>query len=69
MYVDGDFLLLRYICHRESFREDIIEKFIFCKTEANGIEYIINNCINFKKVRKELRVKLNKLDSNTKNKT
>ena len=68
MYVDGDFLLLRYMCHRGVFREDIIEKCVFCKTEDNGIEHATNNCIKFKKVREELIDKLNKLDAK-KNKT
>ena len=55
--------------HRGAFREDIIKKCIFCKTEDNGIEHVTNNCIKFKKVREELINKLNKLDANTKNKT
>ena len=57
------------MCHRGAFREDIIKKCVFCKTEDNGIEYVTNNCIKFKKVREELIDKLNKLDANTKNKT
>ena len=68
-YVVGDFLLLRYMCHRGAFWEDIIKKCVFCKTEDNGIEHVTNNCIKFKKVREELIDKLNKLDANTKNKT
>ena len=64
-----NFLLLKYMCHRGAFREDIIEKCVFCKTEDNGIEHVTNNCIKFKKVREELIDKLNKLDANTKNKT
>ena len=55
--------------HRGAFREDIIKKCVFCKTEYNGIEHVTNNCIKFKKVREELINKLNKLDANTKNKT
>ena len=65
-YVDGDFLLLRY--HRGAFREDIIEKCVFCKTEDNGIEHVTNNCVDFKKIREELIDKFNKLEANTKNK-
>jgi len=57
------------MCHRGAFREDIIKKCVFCKTEDNGIEHVTNNCIKFKKVREELIDKLNKLDANTKNKT
>ena len=53
-YVDGDFLLLRYMCHRGAFREDINEKCLFCKTEDNGIEHVTNKCIKFKKAREEI---------------
>ena len=68
-YVDGDFLLLRFMCHRGAFREDINKKCVFCKTEDNGIEHVTNNCIKFKKEREEIIKKLNNLDANTKNKT
>ena len=68
-YVDGDFIFLRYMYHRGAFIEDIVEKIVFCKTEDNGIEHVINNYIKFKKVRVELIDKLIKLDNNTKNKT
>ena len=44
-YVDEDFLLLRYMCHREAFRNDINEKCVLCKTEGNGIEHVTNNWI------------------------
>ena len=37
------------------------------QTEDNGIEYVTNNCIKFKKVREELIEKFNKLDTNTRN--
>ena len=68
-YVDGDFLLLRYMCHRGAFRKDINEKCVLCETEDNGIEHVTNNCIKFKKAREEIIKKLNNLDANTKNKT
>ena len=68
-YVDGDSWLLRYISHRGAFWEDIIEKCVFCKTEENEIGHVTNNYIKFKKERKELIDKLNKLDTYTKNKT
>ena len=55
--------------HRGAFREDIIEKCVFCKIEDNGIEHVRNNIIKFKKVGEELVDNLNKLDANTKNKT
>ena len=57
------------MCHRWAFRKDINEKCIFCETEDNGIEHIINNCIKFKKTREEVIKKFNNLDANTKNKT
>ena len=57
------------MCHRGAFREDIIEKCVFCKTENNWIEHDTINCIKFKKVREELIDKLNKLNANTKNET
>ena len=57
------------MCHRGAFRNDINEKCVLCKTEDNGIEYITNNCIKFKKEREEIINKLNNLDVNTKNKT
>ena len=57
------------MCHRGAFREDIIKKCVYSKTEDNEIEHVINNYIKFKKVREELMHKLNKLDGNTKNKT
>ena len=60
-------ILLRYICHRWAFSEDIIEKCVICKIEDNGIKHVTNNCIKFKKVREELIDKLNKLYGNTKN--
>ena len=68
-YVDGDFLLLRFMCHRGAFREDINKKCVLCKTEDNGIEHVTNNCIKFKKEREEIIKKLNDLDAGTKNKT
>ena len=68
-YVDGDFLLLRFMCHRGAFREDINEKCLLCETEDNGIEHVINNCKKLEKERNELITELNKLDAETKNKT
>jgi len=56
------------MCHRGAFRENIIKKCVFCKTDDNEIEHAANNCIKFKKVREELIDKLNNLDANTKNK-
>ena len=30
-YVDGDFLLLKFMCHRGAFRKDINEKCLLCE--------------------------------------
>ena len=68
-YIDGDFLLLRFMCHRGAFREDINKKCLLCEKEDNGIEHVINNCKKLKKERNDLITELNKLDANTKNKT
>ena len=68
-YIDGDFLLLRFMCHRGAFREDINKKCLLCEKEDNGIEHVINNCKKLKKERNELITELNKLDVETKNKT
>ena len=68
-YTDGDFLLLRFMCHRGAFREDINKKCLLCEKEDNGIEHVINNCNKLKKERNDLITELNKLDANTKNKT
>ena len=29
--VDGDFLLLKFMCHRGNFREDTYKKYVLCK--------------------------------------
>ena len=49
------------MCHRGAFRNDINEKYVFCKNETN-------NCIKFNKEREEIINKFNNLDINTKNK-
>ena len=43
--VDSDFLLLKLMCHRRCFREDIFEKCILCKKENSGIIHVVNECI------------------------
>ena len=35
---DGDFLLLKFICHRGCFRDDIFKKCVLCKKEDNNIK-------------------------------
>ena len=42
-YVDSEFLLLKFMCHRGSFREDIYEKCILCKYANNGFKHNIYN--------------------------
>ena len=56
--VDSDFLLLKFMCHRGSFREDIYEKCILCKDANNGIKHVVNECKCLKEERKELINKL-----------
>ena len=51
-YINGKFLLLRFMCHRGAFREDINEKYLLCEKEDNGIEHVINNCKKIKKRKK-----------------
>ena len=57
-YVDSDFLLLKFMCHRGSFREDIYKKCILCKDANNGIIHVVNECECLKEERKELLTKL-----------
>ena len=53
-YVDSDFLLLKFMCHRGSFREDINKKCILCKKADNGLKHVVNECECLKEERKEL---------------
>ena len=57
-YIDGDFLLLKFMYHRGAFRKDINEKCLLCETEDNGIEHVINNCKKLEKERNELITEL-----------
>ena len=47
-YVDCDFLLLKFMCDRWCFREDIYKKCVLCKKEYNNIKYVINECETMK---------------------
>ena len=38
-YIDGDFLLIKFMCHRGAFRKDINEKCLLCETEDNRTCY------------------------------
>ena len=68
-YVDGDFLLLRFMCNRGTFREGINKICLLCEKDNNGIEQIINKYEKLEKERNKLIVELNKLDDKIKNKT
>ena len=57
-YVDSDFLLLKFMCHRGSFREDIYEKCLLCKDANNGFIHVVNECKCLEEERKELINKL-----------
>ena len=35
-------LLLKFMCHRGCFREDIYKKYELCKKEDNNIKHVIN---------------------------
>ena len=56
-YVDGNFLLLRFIYHRGCFREDIYKKCVLCKKEDNKIKHVINECEIMKELRDKLFIK------------
>ena len=62
-YVDSDFLLLKFMCQRGCFREDIFEKCVLCKKEKNGIKHVVNECIELKDLRDKLTNDLNNLDN------
>ncbi len=66
-YVDGDFLLLRFMCHRGCFREDIYKKCVLCKKEDNNIKHVINECEIMKELREKLKNELEELDRKTNN--
>ena len=53
-YVDSDFLLIKFMCHRGCFREDIFQKYILCKKENNAIKHVINECIELIELRYKL---------------
>ena len=61
-YVDGDFLLLRFMCHRGAFRKDINKKCVFCKNKDNGMKHVINECTKLKNERENLLKELNRIN-------
>ena len=62
-YVNSDFLLLKFMCHRGSFREDINEKCILCKIADNGIKHVVNEYEKLKKEREKVLKDLNKINN------
>ena len=64
-YVDSDFLLLKFMCHRGSFREDIYKKCVLCKNKENSIKHVINECEIMKELRDKLKNVLEGLDRKT----
>ena len=62
-YVDSDFILLKFMCHRGSFREDINKKCILCGYPENSIEYVVNHFKNLYRERRKALEELNKMDN------
>jgi hypothetical protein len=62
-YVDSDFILLKFMCHRGTFREDINEKCVLCKNADNGIKHVINECEKLKTERNILLGELNEINN------
>ena len=61
-YVDSDYLLFRFMCHRGSFREDINKKCVLCKVADNGMKHAINECTKLKNEREDLLKELNRIN-------
>ena len=62
-YVDSDFILLKFMCHRGSFREDINKECILCGYPENSIEHIVNDCKKLCRIRRKTLEELNKIDN------
>ena len=62
-YVDSDFILLKFMCHRGSVREYIIEKCILCKNDDNEIKHVINVCEKLKSEKNILLGELNEINN------
>ena len=61
--VNSDFILLKFMCHRGSFREDIYKKCVLCKDADNGLEHVVNECAKLKNERKQLLKDLNNINN------
>ena len=53
-WVNSDFLLLKFMCHRGSFRDDIYKKCVLRKDADNRLKYVVNECAKLKNERKQL---------------
>ena len=62
-YINFDFILLKFMCHRGSFREDINEKCILCEYPENSIKHVLNKCKKLSRERRKLSEELNKIDN------
>ena len=51
------------MCHRGTFWEDIIKKYILCKNADKGIKYVINECEKLKAERNLLFGELNNINN------
>ena len=61
-YVNSDFILLKFMCHRGSFRDDIYKKCILCKDADNGLIHVVNECAKLANERKQLLKDLNSIN-------
>ena len=56
-YVNSVFILLKFMCHRGSFRDDIYKKCVLCKVADNGLKHIVNEMCKVKKWKKKQLLK------------
>ena len=62
-YVDSDFLLFKFMCHRGFFREDINKKCVLCKDADNGLKHVVNECDELKREREIVLNELNRINN------
>jgi len=62
-YVNSDFILLKFMCHSGSFREDIYKKCVLCKDADNGLKHVVNECAKLKNERMQLLKDLNNINN------
>ena len=63
LYVDSDFILLKFMCHKDSFREEINEKCLLYEYPENSIEHIVNKFKKLSRERRKLFENLNKINN------